>query len=63
MNLIIVGIGGIEVKVRLRRVELIVINLDGKFLSFLEVYVFDNIVGDILVIRWLELKDKWFYFS
>lgn len=62
LNLMIVGIGGVEVKICLCRVEFIVINLDGIFLSLLQVYVFDNIVGDILVICWLELKDKWFYF-
>ena len=42
----IAGTGGTEVKTCSRRVELIVTNLDGKFLSPLQAPVLDNIAGD-----------------
>ena len=59
LNLTIAGTGGAEVKTRSHRVELTVTNLDGTFSSPLQAHALENIAGDMLAIRWSELKDKW----
>ena len=59
LNLTIAGTGGTEVQKQSRRVELSVVNLNGRFTAPLQAYVLDDVANDTPAIHWSKLKERW----
>ena len=59
LNLAIAGTGGTEVQKQSRRVELSVVNLNGRFTVPLQAYVLDDVAKHTPAIHWSKLKEIW----
>ena len=62
LNLMIAETGGTEVQKQSRRVELSVVNLNGRFMAPLQAYVLDDVAKDTPAIHWSKLKERWPHF-